>query len=339
MSCIRNSKKGPYIVALDIGHSNLKTAYGNANCQFETATTPSTGIRLSKMEETNPNVFGLINQGMLTTVFGEQWVTGFSPASNIYGRVKTNDHELDSDHFWATFYSALKIQPSNEIDQLVVGLSNTHYSNSEAVEYFTKNATGTHYVSDTRTVIIHDVTVYPSGLGAFHESLNSKHESYRAKYETEYIVVSDLGSVLWDFTVIHQSKYCPRLSISTNNSLNKIFSKAENLIKKEKGEITNRWSIEAAFQDDKEVILTNDGFTQFNTYLESVYEVVGYESVCRLLQSLPENFEPYSVILTGGIRRPFQEVFFNIFEDCFVDNVRMTGNAEGLWKMAAQKLM
>lgn len=152
------------IVGLDIGYSNLKVAFGNADA-------PTTILRpagAAPADRFGTRLDGKLQEDFLYVVVnGKEYIAGVSPDRAQMWNRSLHEEYSSSESYKALFKAGLLLTGMKRIDMLVTGLPVSQYLEESKKKALENLMRGTHVINPGLSVEVRNVKVVTSQSVAF----------------------------------------------------------------------------------------------------------------------------------------------------------------------------
>lgn len=323
-----------YVVAVDIGYSNLKVLTGEHTSEPTVAILPAGAGPLSAM----PSGIGLRQdeQHFVVTVDGEQWAAGVEP-----GRLQNCERELHPNYastkaYRALCYAALARAGRQQIDCLVTGLPVAHYQDPARREELRAMLVGEHQITANRRVVVKSVDILPQPVGAYLDTI--EHATGIEDFEQARTLVLDPGFFSVDWVLLDNGEMRSANSGSSANAMSMLFDVADDLVHQDHAGRLGRDQIERAVRGGVKQLQLFGQRIELEPYLIKAAKRTAATALTALKQSIRgERREVDFVLLAGGGATVYTEAAREAFPRArvMVPKAPVLANARGFWAYAS----
>jgi plasmid segregation protein ParM len=321
-----------FIIAVDIGYSNLKTLSGYSGSAPSAMILPAGAGPLTAM----PDSLGLgrDDKHLIVTVDDELWAAGVEPS-----RLQNWERELHPDYpatgsYRALLHAALVVSGRERIDRLVTGLPVSQYQNTAHRERLVAALQGQHQVTARRAVQVDSVEVLPQPAGAYldmvgHAAANS--------VEAARTLVIDAGFFSVDWVLFDGGELRSANSGSSTSAMSLLLEAADTLVQHDHGGRLGRDQIEKAVRTGHDTVQLFGTPVQLTPYITAAAKRTGAVALTAVKQSLrSEPREVDVVLLSGGGASVYAEAASAAFprSRIVVPDEPVLANVRGYWSYA-----
>lgn len=322
-----------FVVAVDVGYSNLKILAGKPGNSPTTTILPAGAGPLSTM----PNRLGRPggDQHLVVSVDGESWAAGVEPS-----RLQNWERELHPDYsatiaYRALFHAALAVAGHGRIDRLVTGLPVAHYQDAAKREQLRSRLLGTHQITPKRQVSVEEVDILPQPTGAYLDLIKSTNAA--KDFEEARLLVIDPGFFSVDWVLIEGGELRSTNSGSSTSAMSLLLETADDLIQKDHGGQLSRDQLEKAVRLGRNNVPLFGSPIELAPYIAAAAKHTAATAMTAVRQSLRgERREPDILLLTGGGAAVYAEATREAFPKArvIVPDTPVLANVRGFWRYA-----
>lgn len=325
-------QKRKFILAGDIGYSNLKGAWGYSDDDKCTSIIrPATAGPRESMPSMSAGTEK--EPAILVLVDDEQWATCVPPGE-IEGWSRELHHAYPSTKAYkALFYSLLQMTGERVVDKFVTGLPVKHWQDKKYVENLEQLIIGTHQITKGRTVEVKEVEVLPQPAGAFFKFMieNATEEQIR-KFEQGFVAVLDPGYFSSDWCGFFKQGLRRHSAGTSLNAMSKLIEKTNELIHVSEGSPSTMEAIENALQTGEKEVLAGRAFIELSGFVKEAKEHIADKAVVDMVSAFRDEPQPAMIIMAGGGGKYYKGAAEQRFPDSEIVSVSPTGIAEGFWQ-------
>ncbi len=326
------------IVALDMGYSNLKGAFGLHGTKVpSTFVKPAGAAPITSMAQS----VGRTRQddSIQIEIEGETWVAGVDPS-----RLDRYERDLHEDYpstntYKALFSAGLIEAGMPEVDRLVTGLPVSQSKDKALCNALKQRLTGTFQITPKQSVTVKRVDVIAQPVGAYMDFLFSKGDV--DALEDASVLVVDPGFFSVDWVVIDSGDMIASAAGTSTEAMSYVLQEADTLIRADYGKAVGLPFIEAAVRKGRGQIAHVGGSQiDLSSYLDKASAKVAKTAMTKMrqsLRSLPR--QPQIILMAGGGAANYQAVAQEVFPDAKVEMPEdpVTANVRGFWHFANGK--
>lgn len=326
------------VVGIDIGYSNLKVAYGQADGSMQTAIRPAGAAPADRF---GSRFDGRDQDDFLhVQVNGVPYVAGVSPdRAEMWERSLHKDYSK-TDSYMALFYAGLLLTGMKEIDLLVTGLPVSQYQDEALRAELESRFTGEHRIAPRRTVNVKKVQVVAQPIGGLLDYVNEVdggEEEDRITDEHRILVV-DPGFFSLDWVLVSQGQLQRQSSGTSFKASSVLLEQAGILIAEEYGSKPTVEILENAIRGGKKTILLAGERVELAPFIRKASESLDAVTATSIQKALrTENMSPDVIVMVGGGSDFFKDSVQGAFPKLKVVNPTnpVLSNARGFWLMGA----
>jgi plasmid segregation protein ParM len=290
----------PFLVALDVGYSNLKLLAGErgttpAVTLLPAGAGPATAMPLHPQTAGGGSRIG--QDGLAVQVDGAAWAAGVEPS-----RLQNWERELHPDYpttagYRALMHAALLAAGRARIDMLVTGLPVSQWLDPAQRQALQGRLTGTHTVTPARSVEVAEVQVLPQPAGAYFDFAAAEPE---AVAEARVLVV-DAGFFSVDWLLFDEGAMRAANSGTSTAAVSLVLEAAADLIRHDHGSRIDRDLLERAVRAGTEAVPLFGRPVALAPYLTEAAKQTSHVALTAIRQTLRgERREVDLVLLAGG---------------------------------------
>jgi len=329
------------VLALDIGYSNLKVAFGEGAIPQVVILPGGAGPVESCTEDLGAGL-GSHNQAETIDIGGRWFIAGIDQS---YLRAKRNRHPdyPMSDEYLALYYRALRIAAATEIENLVTGVPVEQHADSKFCERLAERLRGKHQIGSALAVTVKEVFVTAQPIGAFADAaVQMGSEGDRQVIRLGRVLVVDPGFYSNDWALFDQGRLARAASGSNNNAMGQVLEDTVQRIEKELHDRVKVDRIEQALRHGSNTVLFHGEHLDFGPYLVSALEAVNRENATDLLNAKNIEREQIDlVVLGGGGAEYFRAAVKQAFPGSRIEVLPrpVAANVRGYWYMQRARRM
>ncbi|WP_320176126.1 ParM/StbA family protein [Maridesulfovibrio sp.] len=292
------------VVALDIGYSNFRVAYGQGDkfksCIFPAGVKEGHSCNIKAKEEHDPPF--CVNIGGISHIAGiEPMQTETRALHRWY---------IESDQYLALFYAGLIQSGYSKIDCLVTGVTMSEYLEGTQVKQLTKMMTGVHHVAPNVKIEVDDVHVVAQPFGSYFNSiLRNSMDRFLSS-----VLVFDAGFYSLDWALFHKGKIIESTSGSSMLAVSMVLEEVSKLLYKDCRMALPIAEIEAALRKGRNYVFCFGKKHKLDSYIKRATEKMSTEIYDTILNRLRMSENPVDiVVLTGGGVVYYEDIVRRIF--------------------------
>jgi plasmid segregation protein ParM len=323
-----------FLVAVDVGYSNLKVLSGPIGSPPATVVLPAGAGPAATM----PEQFGRArdDRHLAVTVDGEAWAAGVEPS-----RLQNWERELHPDYpstpaYRALVHAALIAAASPRVDRLVTGLPVSHYQDPARREQLITLLTGTHQVTQGREVAVRTVDILPQPYGAYLDLIGGAAD---AGFDQARVLVVDPGFFSVDWVLIDRGELRFANSGSSANAMSLLLEAADELIRQDHGGGLGRDESEKLVRAGIGRVNLFGSPVELAPYIAAAAKRTAAVAITALKQSMRSERRPIdAVLLAGGGAAVYAEAVQDAFPKArvIVPEDPVLANVRGFWAYAGE---
>ncbi len=326
------------VLGIDIGYSNLKIAYGNANEGLKTALRPAGAAPADRF---GSRFDGRAQDDFLHVLVDEEpFVAGVSS-----DRAEMWERSLHADYSKTPSYKALMhagmlLSGMNEIDVLVTGLPVSQFNDPAKRTELEQKFSGKHQITPKRTVNVNRVKVIAQPVGGLLDYIDQQDEA-----ETGFtidddarVLVVDPGFFSLDWVLVSNGQLQRQSSGTSVKASSVLLEQAARLIAEDHGGTPSTESLENAMRNGKQTILVMGQRVDIQPYITRASEAMASVTADAIQKSLRiESVSPDVVVMVGGGAKFFEKAVREAFSKLKVVMPKdpVFSPARGFWLMGA----
>lgn len=322
-----------FIVAVDVGYSNLKVLWGEAGQPPATRTLPAGAGPATAMPERLTR--GRAEQHQTVMVAEQRWVAGVEPS-----RLQNWERELHPDYpatlaYRALLHAALAVAGRAEVDRLVTGLPVAQYQDRARRERLRDMMTGTHQITPARPVTVHAVDVLPQPFGAYLDMVETATDP--DAFETARTLVIDPGFFSCDWVLIDDGELRSANSGSSASAMGLLLEAADEQIRRDHGGGLGRDELEKLLRAGAERTQLFGAPIELAPYIAAAARQTTSVAITAVRQSLRSERRQVDVVLmTGGGADVYADAIREAFPKAriVVPDAAVLANVRGFWRYA-----
>jgi len=322
-----------FVVAVDVGYSNLKIISGQIGAPPTTLILPAGAGPASTMPEQLGR--GRDDQHVDVLVNGEPWVAGVEPS-----RLQNWERELHPDYpetlaYRALCHGALALAGAAEVDRLVTGLPVSQYQDPARREALRAMLLGTHQVTEKTQVTVKAVDILAQPAGAYLDMVERKKGDELLKYGRTLVI--DPGFFSFDWVLIDGGELRSANSGSSASAMSLLIEVVDDLIQQEHGTRLGRDEIEKLVRTGAERVQLFGSPVDLSRHIATAAKRTAKVALTAAKQSLRSERRPVDVVLlAGGGAKVYAEAAREAFPRARVEESEQPAlaNARGYWAHA-----
>lgn len=327
-----------YVLALDIGYSNLKLAFGDASDECPTVLArPSQAVPLAEMGPGYAAGAGRGTGEFQVLVNGDSWVACLDPGRVANAGRALHEDFSSRDSYRALFHASLVATGQDVIDLVVTGLPVHQFHDASRREALKKQLEGTHHVAGRREVSVKEVHVVPQPMGAYWDVYSQIEDP--EIFDAGYVIVFDPGFFSADYAVFQQGEIMLESSNASLKSMSVFLEAVNAAIAADHGEAPGTEKIEAALQKGKTDVILHGRRLAIQPYIDKAGSTATQAALEDLLRSVRfrKGAAIDAVVLAGGGAAVFEEAVREVFPRSLIMKAEesVTANARGFWLLGA----
>ncbi len=323
-----------FLVAVDVGYSNLKVLSGPLGSPPATVILPAGAGPAAAM----PVQFGRARDDghLAVTVDGDAWAAGVEPS-----RLQNWERELHPDYpstpaYRALVHASLVAAGSKRVDRLVTGLPVNHYQDPVRREQLSALLTGTHQVTQGREVTVKAVDILPQPFGAYLDLIQGAPDE---GFDQARVVVVDPGFFSVDWVLIDGGELRFANSGSSANAMSLLLEAADELIRRDHGGGLGRDEFEKLVRAGVGRVPLFGSPVELAPYIAAAAKRTAAVAITALKQSMRSERRPIdAVLLAGGGAAVYAEAVQDAFPKArvIVPEDPVLANVRGFWAYAGE---
>lgn len=330
-----------FVLAQDIGYSNLKLAFGFADASPEIMCRPSQAVPMASMPPGYAVGAGRSTGEFQVLVGDEKWAACVDPGRFAEGGRALHEDFSSRDSYKALFHASLVASGQDTIDMLVTGLP-VHQFHDEARRSAVKQQlTGVHNVAGKRSIEVKEVHVVPQPMGAYWEVYSTIEDPQI--FDDGFVVVLDPGYFSADFAVFQRGEIVLESSNASLKSMSVFIEHVNAAIANDHGEAPGTDKIEVALQRGKSEIILHGKRLNIESYIHSASATATTAALEDLLKAIRfrKGSAVDAVVIAGGGANVFEARTRELFPKSLIIKADdpVTANARGFWVMGASRFV
>jgi len=328
-----------FVVAVDVGYSNLKVIWGQTGQTPATAILPAGAGPASAM----PEQLGRARDDRQVAVMvnGEPWVAGVEPS-----RLQNWERELHPDYpetlaFRALCHAAMALAGKSQIDLLVTGLPVSQYQDKKLQGALRAMLLGSHQVTDKIRVTVKAVEILAQPSGAFLDMTERKDTDEEvekaAKMLNARTLVIDPGFFSFDWVLVDGGELRSANSGSSANAMSLLFEVVDDLIQENHGGRLGRDELEKLARAEVTRVQLFGSPIELKSYIAVAAKRTATVALTALKQSLRGERRPVDVVLlAGGGAKVYEDATREAFPRARLEmsDNPVLANVRGFWAHA-----
>ncbi|HME21158.1 MAG TPA: ParM/StbA family protein, partial [Acetobacteraceae bacterium] len=286
-----------FVVAVDVGYSNLKILAGMAGTAPAVTILPAGAGPLAAMPDRLGR--GRDDRHLVVSVDGAAWAAGVEP-----GRLQNWERELHPEYpataaYRALFHAALLVSGQERVDRLVTGLPVAQHQDTARRERLRAALIGVHQVTPERQVTVEQVDILPQPVGAYLDAIGSA--AAAAVFNTARTLVIDAGFFSVDWVLIDGGELRSANSGSSTSAMSLLIEAADDLIQQDHGDRLGLDQIEKALRAGSGTVSLFGSPVELAPYLTAAAKRTASAAITAVRQSMRSERRAVDVVLlTGG---------------------------------------
>ena len=321
----------PFVVALDVGYSNLKLLAGARGSTPTAILLPAGSGPTTALQE--PSRRGRGKEGLEVLVDGTAWAAGVEPSWLQNWERELHPYYPTTAGYRALVYAALLAAGPERIDTLVTGLPVNQWQDLAQREALRILLAGIHKVTPARSVEVAEVQVLAQPAGAYFGFAASEPEVA----EEARVLVVDAGFFSVDWALFDEGALRGANSGTSTAAVSLVLETAAGLIKRDHGGRIEPNDLERALRTGRESLLLFSRPVKLAPYLDEAAKQTAPVAVTAIRQSLRgERREVDVVLLAGGGAETYAEATRAVFPRArvVVPEQPVLANVRGFWLRA-----
>ncbi len=284
------------ILAVDIGYSSLKLAYGDNRSDLSALILPSIAAPKRRIARVIGTEGG--DEDLEVLVDGRTYVACCNPAHTRVERVVHEDYAQE-DTYQALYRAALVMSGASELDYVITGLPVSQSQDPQRVASLKDMMSGRIEAKEGRFIDVKHVDVVPQPLGAYFE-LAAEWDGPKELLKGN-IVVIDPGYYSVDWITMNAGRLMLESSGTSLNATSRIIEGAAEILRERNGGMVDPQTIEHALRQEKSHIVA---FGRMLDVRQAVQEAA-VDPVREALRAVRASVrqtraEPGIVVVAGG---------------------------------------
>lgn len=321
------------ILAVDIGYSSTKIAYGARGTpanEFSTLIFPSIAAPTTRVAQ---SIGARENSADDIKIWyeGTEYSACIRPEYTRSVRAVHEDYYLE-DTYQVLYRAALHLTGEDEISCVVTGLPVTQAQDTRRVNRLRDLMMGEIQTTKGRVVKVNDVKVVPQPVGAYLEMIAEWDGSREILHGN--IIVIDPGYFSVDWLAIKNARVQWDASGTSLAAVSKVLKDASDLLTQSTGGWVDPETIESALRDGEERILSMGQPQPFKQPLLEASKFHAKEAVRSVRTALREQrAEPGIIVMAGGGAKIYRQSVEESFPDWRIWTGRYpaVSNVRGFW--------
>lgn len=285
-----------FVLGLDIGYSNLKTAMGHVGQGPITAIQPSGAAP----EDRLPHGIRIADEGHRLLVDGQPWRVGLGHGRFDFWQRSLHGNYTETSTYLALFYSALLASGEKKVDRLVTGLPVRQWMDIKVRETLESTLLGIHQVLPGKKISVGKVDVIPQPLGAYLDMYWQAGDDVGVLSEGRVLVI-DPGFYSVDWVIIDGGALRHSGSGSSLDAMSVLLQETSRLIAEAHQGTVNLDRLEEALRTGKSRVFLFGRELELAPFLTQAAMIVSRQALEAIQQSIRrESGSVDLVILAGG---------------------------------------
>ena len=284
-----------FVLGLDIGYSNLKTARGRSGEGPITTIVPSGAAP----EERLPHGVQVSDQGRQIHVDDEPWRVGLGHGRFDLWQRSLHGNYTETKTYRALFYGALLESGEKKIDRLVTGLPVKQWIDAKNRTNLTRSLTGAHLVLPGKKVTVSKVDVIPQPLGAYLDMYWQQGHEANVLSEGRVLVI-DPGFYSVDWVIIDGGSLRQSASGSSLDAMSVLLQETSRLIGESHGGTVNIDRLEEALRSGRDRVFLFGNEIELTPFLIKASSSVGRQALEALQQSIRREIGSVDIVILAG---------------------------------------
>ncbi|MBF0391669.1 MAG: ParM/StbA family protein [Alphaproteobacteria bacterium] len=323
-------------LAIDIGYSNLKLAFGPEDAAIpETRVLPGAAGPADRMPD-RMTAGGASADYAEVTINDAAWVAGVEASRLQQWERDLHEDFPASDTYRALFYAGLLYAGAEQIDHLVTGLPVSQARDATYKAALAKRLTGTHAVTPKKSIAVKRVTVIPQPIGAYLDLLHGDRID-PAMIADAMVLVIDPGFFSVDWVPIIDGEARSASAGTSVQAMSYVLEALDRRIRGDHGIGVGRDRLEQAVRKHAPSIMHQGQKVDLAGYFAEAAEEVAGIALTAMRQSLRSERSPDIVLMAGGGAAVYGKVAQAIYPkaNVLVPEEPVLANVRGYWRYAA----
>lgn len=304
-----------YSMAVDIGYSNLKVAFGDGS-KCQTLTLPATAGPADRMPPASEGK----RQGLdpiSVLIDGEQWVACVEPGRLQSVNRETHANYAQSQPYRALLNAALSQAEKDTIDLLITGLPVHQAKDPKVRQTVAKTFSGTHQIAGKRSVTVKRVNVVPQPQGAYMDLVTNAGAEALDVIENGRVVVLDPGFFSVDYIAVERGELRPRVSGTSLKAMSTLLTETDMAIKGDYANGPGTDRLEHAMQNGQQSVLVSGKRIDIGPYLEKAAAYTTQQALVQMAADMREESDNVDLVLiAGGGAHQYKQAAEKTFPNC-----------------------
>jgi len=321
--------KMEFVLGLDIGYSNLKTAMGPVGQGPETSIVPSGAAP----EDRLPHGIRIGEEGTRLFVDEAPWRVGLGHGRFDLWQRSLHGNYTETPTYRALFYSALMRSGEKKVDRLVTGLPVRQWMDVKIRENLKVLLSGSHQILQGKKVSVGKVDVIPQPLGAYLDMYWTAGEEISVLSEGRVLVI-DPGFYSVDWVIIDGGALRHSGSGSSLDAMSILLQETATLIAETHEGNVNIDRLEDALRSGRNRVFLFGHEVELRPFLDQAANVVTRQALEAIQQSIRREAGSVDiVILAGGGAPLYRQGVLNEFgkSKVFMNPEPELANARGFY--------
>lgn len=326
------------VLGIDIGYSNLKVAFGEAQAGMQTLLRPAGA---APADHFGSRFDGRAQDDFLhVLVDGESYIAGVSS-----DRAEMWERSLHADYSRSPSYKALMhagmlLSGMNEIDVLVTGLPVSQFNDLSKRKELEDKFVGKHQITPKRTVEVAKVKVMAQPVGGLLDFIDQQ-DSLDCGFTVDddaRVLVIDPGFFSLDWVMVSNGQLQRQSSGTSLKASSVLLEQAARFIAEDYGSTPSTEMLENAVRNGKSSILLTGQRVEIAAYIEKASATMASVTADAIQKSLRvESMSPDIVVMVGGGAMFFEQAVKQAFHKLKVVTTPSSvfGPVRGFWLMGA----
>ncbi|MHB8408978.1 MAG: ParM/StbA family protein [Acidiferrobacterales bacterium] len=321
-----------FVLAVDIGYSNLKVVWGDTSVRSPERRIVPAGC--GPREALAERIGGGKGEGTIPImVNGVPWVAGVGHR-RIESAVRELHEDYSSTEAWrALFLAALRMAGRDRIDLLVTGLPVSHHRDVAKRERLRQSIIGVHRPTPNRAIEVAQAVVLAQPAGAYLDLLSARPDLLNV-FEQGRTVIFDPGFFSTDWLVIERGEIHRASSGTSLNAMSVLLEKAASQIAVDHGTAPDIDRIEDALRAGEETILIYGKPVALRGYLDQAAQTVAMAAASELRRAMRGDADAVdAVLIAGGGAVAYEAAARKVFprSRIVIPDSPELANARGFW--------
>ncbi len=321
-----------FVLAIDIGYSNLKVVWGDVGSNPQSWIAPS---GCGPRETLSESVSGGGGHGIIQVLIGGRpWVAGVGH-SLIESSVRELHADYPSTEVWeALFKAALRMAGRERVDLLVAGLPVSQHQDPARREQLKQLLAGSHQVTPNFQVTVNRVAVLSQPTGTYLDAVATRPDLLDL-FENGRTVVLDPGFFSMDWLVIDRGRVNKASSGTSLNAMSVLIERVVASLQEATGAVIGHDRIEDALRFGQDQILVYGQWTSIKPHLENAGQAVAAAAMTELRRAMRGDASAVdAVLIAGGGAKHYAATATQVFpySRVVIPDAPELANARGFWQ-------